>query len=136
MAVERSIPDTGTPRAASGSATRPVPMASSSAAPAPAKRVLRRAGDEEVHRSHAMRADEPRVRQITREKVKKHELKMKVSEAEWQFDRNKLAIYFTAERRMDFRELVKRLAAMNHYNLRLIKELITKGYDLLELHPS
>lgn len=33
-------------------------------------------------------------------------------------------------------ELVKRLAAMNHYNLRLIKELIVKGYDLLELHPS
>jgi hypothetical protein len=36
MAVEISIPDTGTPRAASGNATRPVPMASSSAAPSPA----------------------------------------------------------------------------------------------------
>jgi hypothetical protein len=35
---------------------------------------------------------------------------MKVSEAEWQFDRNKLTIYFTAERRVDFRELVRDLA--------------------------
>ena len=33
-------------------------------------------------------------------------------------------------------ELGRRLAAMNHYNLRLIKELVVKGYDLLELHPS
>jgi enoyl-CoA hydratase len=33
-------------------------------------------------------------------------------------------------------ELARRLAAMNHYNLRLIKELVVKGYDLLELHPS
>ena len=40
-----------------------------------------------------------------------HGLKMKVTEAEWQFDRNKLIIYFTAERRVDFRELVRDLAA-------------------------
>lgn len=33
-------------------------------------------------------------------------------------------------------ELANRLAAMNHYNLRLLKELVVKGYDLLELHPS
>jgi cell fate regulator YaaT (PSP1 superfamily) len=35
---------------------------------------------------------------------------MKVTEAEWQFDRNKLIIYFTAEKRVDFRELVRDLA--------------------------
>ena len=58
----------------------------------------------------ALRADEPRVRRVTREKVQNHSLKMKVSEAEWQFDRNKLTIYFTAERRVDFRQLVKDLA--------------------------
>ena len=80
------------------------------AAPAPSKRVLRQAREEEVQRSVALRADEPRVRRVTREKVKRHELKMKVSEAEWQFDRNKLTIYFTADRRVDFRALVKDLA--------------------------
>jgi len=33
-------------------------------------------------------------------------------------------------------ELCRRLAAMNHYNLRLIKELVVRGYDLMELHPA
>lgn len=80
------------------------------AAPTPAQRVLREARPEEVDRSVTLRADEPRVRRVVREKVKKHQLKMKVSEAEWQFDRNKLTIYFTADRRVDFRELVKDLA--------------------------
>ena len=80
------------------------------AAPTPKKRVLRTAQEDEINRAMALRADEPRVRRVTREKVQKHELKMKVSEAEWQFDRNKLTIYFTADRRVDFRELVKDLA--------------------------
>jgi cell fate regulator YaaT (PSP1 superfamily) len=80
------------------------------AAPVPSKRVVRPALDEEVERALALRADEPRVRRLTREKVEQHKLKMKVSEAEWQFDRNKLTIYFTAERRVDFRALVRDLA--------------------------
>ncbi len=80
------------------------------AAPTPSKRVLRPARPEEIERSVALRADEPRVRRTVREKVQRHQLKMKVSEAEWQFDRNKLTVYFTADRRVDFRELVKDLA--------------------------
>jgi cell fate regulator YaaT (PSP1 superfamily) len=71
---------------------------------------LRRARQEEVQRVESLRADEARVRQAVRDKVAAHKLKMKVTEAEWQFDRNKLTIYFTAERRVDFRELVKDLA--------------------------
>jgi cell fate regulator YaaT (PSP1 superfamily) len=80
------------------------------AAPVPVRRIVRRAQPEEVERAVSLRADEPRVRRITREKVAHYNLKMKVSEAEWQFDRNKLTIYFTAERRVDFRELVRDLA--------------------------
>lgn len=80
------------------------------AAPVPVRRIVRRAQTEEVERAVSLRADEPRVRRITREKVAHYNLKMKVSEAEWQFDRNKLTIYFTAERRVDFRELVRDLA--------------------------
>src|SRR5688572_24070173 len=80
------------------------------AAPVPVLRIMRRAQDEEVERAVGLRADEPRVRRVTREKVIQYGLKMKVSEAEWQFDRNKLTIYFTAERRVDFRELVRDLA--------------------------
>src|SRR5690606_114947 len=79
-------------------------------APVPERRVLRRARPEEVASAVQLREDEPRVRRITREKVLQYGLKMKVSEAEWQHDRNKLTIYFTAERRVDFRELVRDLA--------------------------
>jgi cell fate regulator YaaT (PSP1 superfamily) len=79
-------------------------------APVPTMRVMRLAQNDEVTRAVELRADEPRVRRITREKVLQYNLKMKVSEAEWQWDRNKLTIYFTAERRVDFRELVRDLA--------------------------
>ena len=80
------------------------------AAPVPEMRLLRRAESAEVDRAVSLRADEPRVRRVAREKVIQHGLKMKVSDAEWQLDRNKLTIYFTAERRVDFRELVRDLA--------------------------
>ncbi|HEX2203695.1 MAG TPA: regulatory iron-sulfur-containing complex subunit RicT [Longimicrobium sp.] len=72
--------------------------------------ILRRAEAHEVQQLHVLRADEERVRRKTREMVEGHGLKMKVSDAEWQWDRNKLTIYFTAERRVDFRQLVRDLA--------------------------
>lgn len=80
------------------------------AAPVPTMRVMRAALPDEVERAVSLRADEPRVRRVAREKVLQYGLKMKVSEAEWQFDRNKLTIYFTADKRVDFRELVRDLA--------------------------
>jgi len=49
--------------------------------------------------------------------VARHALNMKVTETEWQLDRNKLLIYFTADRRVDFRELVRDLA--RHFRARI-----------------
>lgn len=80
------------------------------ATPTPEHRVLRVARPEEVSRCSGLRDDEHRVRQKTRELVAGHGLKMKVTEAEWQYDRNKLIIYFTADKRVDFRQLVRDLA--------------------------
>ncbi len=80
------------------------------ATPAPEKRVLRLAESSEVERLAELRSDEVRVREEAGGLVGRHGLKMKVTEAEWQFDRKKLIIYFTAERRVDFRELVRDLA--------------------------
>lgn len=80
------------------------------ATPAPEHAVIRHARTEEVGRLDSLRSDEHRVRSETRRLVAQHGLKMKVTEAEWQFDRNKLIIYFTAEKRVDFRELVRDLA--------------------------
>lgn len=80
------------------------------ATPTPEHSVVRLARQDEVSRWEVLRADEDRVRLHTRKLVSKHELKMKITEAEWQFDRNKLIIYFTAEKRVDFRQLVRDLA--------------------------
>ncbi len=76
----------------------------------PPKRVLRRAAPADVERRLTLEAEEPEVRRRTRELVRRHDLRMKVSEAEWQWDRNKLTVYFTADKRVDFRALVKDMA--------------------------
>jgi len=80
------------------------------ATPTPEKRVLRLAEERDLARARALRAEEEKTRGEARRIVERHGLKMKVTEAEWQFDRNKLLIYFTADRRVDFRELVRELA--------------------------
>lgn len=78
--------------------------------PTPTQRVLRMAGPEEVGRARHKEDDERRARRVTRGHVARHGLKMKVTETEWQFDRRKLIVYFTAEKRVDFRALVRDLA--------------------------
>lgn len=80
------------------------------ATPTPDRRVLRVADERELAKAMALRGEEDRVRGEARSIVERHGLKMKVTEAEWQFDRNKLLLYFTADRRVDFRELVRDLA--------------------------
>jgi cell fate regulator YaaT (PSP1 superfamily) len=98
--------DLGRVRSVGGVATRKC----SAAGAAASLRIVRRAEPDEVRQWLVLRSDEERVRRQARELVEKHHLKMKVSEAEWQWDRNKLTIFFTAERRVDFRELVRDLA--------------------------
>ena len=78
--------------------------------PTPTMRVLRRAEPEEVRRARFKAGDERRARLEARDHVARHGLRMKVTETEWQFDRKKLIIYFTAEKRVDFRALVRDLA--------------------------
>jgi cell fate regulator YaaT (PSP1 superfamily) len=79
--------------------------------PEPPKQVLQRATLEDV-KSHAeVRRSEEDARRKVMQRVRAHELAMKVSDTEWQWDRNKLTIYFTAEKRVDFRTLVRDLAS-------------------------
>jgi len=80
------------------------------ATPIPDRRVLRIATPSEEERLARLRAEEERVRRQARDVVGRHELKMKITDAEWQADRNKLILYFTADRRVDFRQLVRDLA--------------------------
>ena len=82
-----------------------------SAAEAPRRAVLRRATPDELRALAEVRRSEEDARRKVIERVRVHGLVMKVSDTEWQFDRNKLTIYFTAEKRVDFRALVRDLAS-------------------------
>jgi cell fate regulator YaaT (PSP1 superfamily) len=80
--------------------------------PAPLKPVLRRATPEDLKIHHDIRLSEEDVRQKVIQRVRAHDLLMKVSDTEWQWDRGKLTIYFTADKRVDFRALVRDLASL------------------------
>jgi cell fate regulator YaaT (PSP1 superfamily) len=79
--------------------------------PAPLKPVVRRATVEDLKVHREIRGSEEDVRQKVIQRVRAHDLIMKVSDTEWQWDRNKLTIYFTADKRVDFRALVRDLAS-------------------------
>lgn len=76
------------------------------------RRILRRARPDEVQAAAQLRDQEEDVRRKTRDRVREHGLPMKVSDAEWQWDRRKLTLYFTADQRVDFRALVRDLAGL------------------------
>ncbi|MFQ5702557.1 MAG: stage 0 sporulation family protein [Gemmatimonadales bacterium] len=74
--------------------------------------IIRQASDEDSHLSDELRKAENDVRRTVIERVKTHNLVMKICDAEWQWDRKKLTIYFTADKRVDFRALVRDLAGL------------------------
>lgn len=78
----------------------------------PLKAVIRIATDEDRRTEEKNRKKEKEAFEICLEKIKKHELEMKLIDAEYTFDNNKVLFYFTADGRIDFRELVKDLAAV------------------------
>ena len=78
----------------------------------PLKPVLRVATEEDELQVEHNREREKEAFAICKEKILKHELDMKLVNAEYTFDNNKLLFYFTADGRIDFRELVKDLAAV------------------------
>ena len=79
--------------------------------PEPLKAVLARATAEDLRSHDEVRRSEEDARRKVMQRVRAHDLIMKVSDTEWQWDRNKLTIYFTAEKRVDFRALVRDLAS-------------------------
>lgn len=77
----------------------------------PTRRVVRRASETDRKTADDLRRQEDDVRRRVRERAMTHQLVMKISDAEWQWDRNKLTVFFTAEKRVDFRALVRDLAS-------------------------
>lgn len=78
----------------------------------PLKPVIRKATEEDAKTEEKNREKEKNAYKICLEKIQKHQLEMKLIDAEYTFDNNKVLFYFTADGRIDFRELVKDLAAV------------------------
>lgn len=76
----------------------------------PAREFLRAANDRDLETDKANVDEISAVVSQAKELVERHGLAMKVTDADWQFDRRRLTIFFTAPQRVDFRELVKDLA--------------------------
>ena len=78
----------------------------------PLKTVTRMADAVDVRRMQQNRADEKRAFSVCEERIAKHKLDMKLVDVEYTLDRNKILFYFTADGRIDFRDLVKDLAGV------------------------
>ncbi|MCF2554711.1 PSP1 domain-containing protein [Faecalicatena contorta] len=78
----------------------------------PLKSVIRVATKDDVRKEEKNREKEKEAFEICLEKIRKHGLEMKLIDAEYTFDNNKVLFYFTADGRIDFRELVKDLASV------------------------
>jgi cell fate regulator YaaT (PSP1 superfamily) len=78
----------------------------------PLKQVLRPATERDKIQVEENKAEARRAFDIANVKIAEHQLEMKLVDVEYTFDRNKVIFYFTAEGRVDFRELVKDLAAI------------------------
>ena len=82
------------------------------ASPNPLRKAVRAATGNEIARAAQQRSDEYNVRTRAIEKVRTLGLDLKISDTEWQWDKKRLTIYFTAEQRVDFRSLVRQLEGL------------------------
>lgn len=85
----------------------------------PLKPVVRRATKEDDERAEENERLGKEAIKITAQKVEKHKLNMKLVGAEYAFDRSKVTIFFTADGRVDFRELVRDIAGALHTRIEL-----------------
>jgi cell fate regulator YaaT (PSP1 superfamily) len=76
------------------------------------KKARRLASVADMQREEDLRIQDEDARRRAVERVKANDLVMKLSDAEWQWDQKKLTLYFTAEKRVDFRTLVRELASI------------------------
>ncbi len=78
----------------------------------PLRKILRNATAEDLERAEKNRKAEMNAAVVCRQKIEEHKLEMHLVDVEYTFDNSKLLFYFTAESRVDFRELVKDLASV------------------------
>ena len=76
------------------------------------KRIIRLASSKDIKRQEDNKQKEKKAMEVCKEQIKKHKLEMSLVDVEYKFDGSKIIFYFTADGRVDFRELVKDLAAI------------------------
>ncbi len=82
-------------------------------------RVLRKVTDEDEESFHRIAEEEAHAGQLCRKRIEKRGLPMQLVDVEYTFDRHKVTFFFTAENRVDFRELVRDLARELHSRIEL-----------------
>ncbi|NLG88404.1 MAG: stage 0 sporulation family protein [Clostridiaceae bacterium] len=95
-----------------GEVVCPVREVDESEVVAPLKKVMRKATEEDLKQVEENKKKAAEAYNICLEKIEKHNLEMKLIDVEYTFDNNKILFYFTADGRVDFRELVKDLASV------------------------
>ena len=102
-----------------GTVSYPVCEVSDASVPDELKPIIRKATEEDIASFEANKAKEKEAYRICQEKIKHYGLDMSLVEAQYTFDGKKLTFYFTADDRVDFRELVKDLASVFHTRIEL-----------------
>ena len=102
----------------------------------PLKPVIRIANEHDREQEAANKIKEKEAFKICLEKIHKHGLEMKLIDAEYTFDNNKVLFYFTADGRIDFRELVKDLASVFKTRIELRQIGVRDETKILSLFPS
>ncbi len=86
---------------------------------APLRKVIRRANAQDEKTIAENRAKEKKAYEVCLQKIEEHSLDMQLVSAEYAFDGSKILFYFTADERVDFRDLVKNLASVFHTRIEL-----------------
>ena len=102
-----------------GTVTAPIKSVHEDNIVAPLKKIIRIATEEDFKRHEENEKKKERALQLCQEKVNKHKLEMKLIDVEYTFDNSKIIFYFTADGRVDFRELVKDLAGVFRMRIEL-----------------
>ena len=100
---------------------------------APLKKIIRVATDDDIKQLNENQVKEKEAFKTASELIIKHKLEMKLIDVEYTFDRSKILFYFTADGRVDFRDLVKSLASV--FRKMCIRDsLITQSENVRLLH--
>ncbi|ACF12772.1 PSP1 domain protein [Chloroherpeton thalassium ATCC 35110] len=83
--------------------------------------ILRKASTEEIEALQVIETREPEIAEICRKKIAAHQLDMKFVDVELRFDQQKISVFFTADHRIDFRELVRDLASEFHVRIQMVQ---------------